>query len=128
VTFQELIRQIVGSFDPERLAAVTKTSGWSITKVFGYRAERESEFQPVGRFTASDAADILASIDAAAPSNQLHVAVIDETDRLTSSETRLQLAELLKLLGDRGVRLTLIFTGVGNDLDEILGSHPSSFR
>lgn len=128
VTFQELIRQIVGSFDPERLAAITKTSGWSITRVVGYRAEKESELQPVGRFTASDAADMLAAIDAASPSNQLHVVVIDEVDRLTSADTRLQLAELLKLLGDRGVRLTLLFTGVGNDLDEILGHHPSSFR
>lgn len=128
VTFQELIRQIVESFGPERLAAVTKENGWSISKIVGFSSNTKSMMQPISRFTASDAADALAAIDEKVGVNQLHIVVVDETDRLASDETRRQLAELLKLLGDRGVRLTLIFTGVGDDLDSILGHHPSSFR
>ncbi len=54
--------------------------------------------------------------------------MVDEIERPESNEIRKQLAELLKLLGDRAAKLTFIFTGVGKDLKQMLGSHESSFR
>jgi hypothetical protein len=72
-------------------------------------------------------ADVLASLDNDLK-NTIRVVVIDEVDRIQSKDALRDLAELVKLLGDRGARITFIFTGVGADLDEILGAHQSSFR
>ena len=56
------------------------------------------------------------------------VIVIDEFDQIDSEKERRLFANFLKDLGDRGVKLKLIFTGVAQSLTELLGSHESSFR
>lgn len=74
----------------------------------------------------SDAIEVLKEIC------QLHsespVVVVDEVDRITNEEELDKFADLLKQIGDKRVDLKFIFTGVGNTLDEILGSHRSAIR
>lgn len=55
------------------------------------------------------------------------VAVIDEFNLLAAAE-RPKFADLLKLLGDKKVKLKLIFTGIGESLSELLGANESAIR
>ena len=56
------------------------------------------------------------------------VCLIDEFDRVTDSRTRTQLADAIKQLSDRDVPLQFLVVGVSENLDEILGQHPSIQR
>ena len=56
------------------------------------------------------------------------VIVVDEVDRISSDIELEKLSDLIKQLGDKRVPLRMIFTGVGDSLDEILGRHASAFR
>lgn len=126
-TFHEILRQVVEVFDPKRLAAVQKQAGWSFAQYFGVSRSTSETYQAPTTLSVSTAAEILSCLDEEydAP---VRVVVIDEMDRLTADGIKRQFAELVKLLGDRGAKITFIFTGVGKDLEEILGHHPSSFR
>ena len=128
-TFDDLMRQIIGVFKPSRLNTIVKSSSFKFGSWLGFDVSlgKQESVTPPPKLTAPLAADILASLDDD-QSNNLRVVVIDEVDRLVDPNVRLQLAELVKLLGDRGAQMTLIFTGVGTDLEQILGAHPSSFR
>lgn len=54
--------------------------------------------------------------------------VVDEVDRIASDIELEKLSDLIKQLGDKRVPIRIIFTGVGESLDEILGRHASAFR
>ncbi|TVT66464.1 MAG: ATP-binding protein [Pseudomonas sp.] len=56
------------------------------------------------------------------------VVIIDEFDQIESEVERKLFATFLKDLGDRGVNVKFIFTGVAKSLEKLLGSHESSFR
>ncbi|MFJ3463719.1 hypothetical protein [Achromobacter spanius] len=54
--------------------------------------------------------------------------LLDEFDAIPDVAQRNLFAALLKGLGDRGVNLKFIFTGVGRSLEELLGAHLSAQR
>ena len=56
------------------------------------------------------------------------VFVVDEFDRVTDLETRTRLADTIKLLSDRGVKLYFMVVGVSDTLEQIIGQHPSIQR
>lgn len=56
------------------------------------------------------------------------VCLVDEFDRVTDGHTRSQMADTIKQLSDRDVPLQLLIVGVSENLDEILGQHPSIQR
>lgn len=56
------------------------------------------------------------------------VCLVDEFDRVTDSVTRTQLADAIKQLSDRDLPLLFLLVGVSDNLDEILGQHPSIQR
>ncbi len=64
----------------------------------------------------------------AALSCDLAVFVVDEFDRVTDLETRTRLADTIKLLSDRGLRLYFLVVGVSDTLEQIIGQHPSIQR
>lgn len=76
--------------------------------------------------TVSDGVDLLTEI--AAVHSDSPIVVIDEFDTIGSLEERAKFASLLKHLGDRGVSLKLIFTGIGSSISELLGAHASASR
>jgi len=53
---------------------------------------------------------------------------IDEFDRVRDDELRNQIAEAIKNLSDAGARVTFLIVGVADDLDQLLGKHPSIQR
>lgn len=56
------------------------------------------------------------------------VCVVDEFDRVEDAATRTRLADTIKQLSDRDVPLLFLIVGVSDNLDEILGQHPSIQR
>ncbi|WFN55591.1 ATP-binding protein [Dickeya lacustris] len=54
--------------------------------------------------------------------------VIDEFDRIISLEEKEKFGTLLKQLGDKKSPVKIIFTGIGDSLNELLGGHASSSR
>jgi hypothetical protein len=56
------------------------------------------------------------------------VCVIDEFDRVEDEATRTRIADAIKQLSDRDADLLLLIVGVSDNLDQILGQHPSIQR
>ena len=78
---------------------------------------------PAGAFGATDLAEALRHL------TDRHVIFrIDEFDRVRGEEIRNQIAEAIKNLSDVGARVTFLIVGVADDLDELLGKHPSIQR
>lgn len=126
-TFDEVMRLLIHVFDKKRLATIQKQWGFNGQGWIGFSSGSQETYHPPAAISVSNAAEILSSLDDDR-SNYLRVVVLDEMDRISDDAVRGQFAELVKLLGDRGAKLTIIFTGVGSDLKEILGRHESSFR
>ncbi len=89
-------------------------------------AEAEKCFDsllPSADFGPRELSDVLSLL-----TNTRVILFIDEYDRVTSDLFRNQLAELLKNLSDRGARVSIIILGVAQNLDQLLGYHPSIRR
>lgn len=56
------------------------------------------------------------------------VCVIDEFDRIEDVATRTYFADTIKQVSDRGVGLSFVIVGVSENLEQILGQHPSIQR
>lgn len=56
------------------------------------------------------------------------VFILDEFDRLDDTETKAQLALLLKLLSDMRSRVRLLFVGISGDVNELIDVHASVRR
>jgi archaellum biogenesis ATPase FlaH len=56
------------------------------------------------------------------------IIVIDEFDAIQDPEERYKFAEFLKKMGDSGVYVPIIFSGIAGSLDDVLGGHQSSIR
>ena len=56
------------------------------------------------------------------------VCLVDEFDRIEDDATRTRLADTIKQLSDRGVALLFLLVGVSENLEQILGQHPSIQR
>ena len=76
--------------------------------------------------TIGDAVGLLAEI------GKLHsrapIIVLDEFDTISDISERSKFAALIKSIGDQGVKIRFIFTGVGSSLDTLLGAHASASR
>ncbi|HYC45664.1 MAG TPA: ATP-binding protein [Burkholderiales bacterium] len=56
------------------------------------------------------------------------VVVVDEFDRIQSTEERGRFADLIKQLGDKRIPIHFIFTGVAKTIEDLLGAHASAVR
>lgn len=78
---------------------------------------------PSGGFSVTQLADVLDEIGGT------HVLmVLDEYDRVTAEDVKNKLAELIKNLTDMGSPVTLFIIGVAENVDQLLGKHPSIQR
>lgn len=78
---------------------------------------------PEGNFSVTELNDVLSEIQGA------HVLLIlDEYDRVVNEDLRNKLAELIKNLTDSSAPVTLFIVGVSEDVDHLLGKHPSIQR
>lgn len=91
--------------------------------VHGRTAGTFDERLPPGPFTVSQLAEVLDEIAGT------HVMmVLDEYDRLASEDVKNKLAELIKNMTDKGSPVTLFIIGVAENVDQLLGKHPSIQR
>jgi Cdc6-like AAA superfamily ATPase len=82
-----------------------------------------AQLLPAGAFGATELAETLRHL------TDRHVIFrIDEFDRVRGEEIKNQIAEAIKNLSDVGARVTFLIVGVADDLDELLGKHPSIQR
>ena len=86
-------------------------------------AEGCEQALPDRELRAADVPNILHHL-----SCKLIVFVIDEFDRITDQQTRTRLADTIKLLSDRGIRIHFMIVGVSATLEQIMGEHPSIQR
>jgi Cdc6-like AAA superfamily ATPase len=56
------------------------------------------------------------------------ILVLDEYDRITNEATKNKLAELIKNMSDASAPVTILLIGVAENVDELLGRHPSLRR
>jgi hypothetical protein len=73
-----------------------------------------------------DAVNVLSEV--AAIHSERAIVVLDEFDRMERLDQRKLFADLVKQLGDKKVKLKIIFTGVGKSLIDLLGAHESAIR
>jgi len=76
--------------------------------------------------TINQAANLIAECAATRSGNT--VVIVDELDRIKSSEAKSQIAELIKRIHDMRIDIKLVMCGIGKTLDEIIGSHLSASR
>lgn len=87
------------------------------------RAEGVEAALPHGELRPRDVVDLLPQLTC-----RSLVCVIDEFDRVDDQITRTRIADTIKQLSDRGVRLCFMIVGVSENLDQILSEHPSIQR
>ncbi len=78
---------------------------------------------PPGPLKPRDVADFPSRIDC----REL-VCVVDEFDRIEDAQTRTLFADTIKQISDRGIGLSFVIVGVSENLEQILGQHPSIQR
>jgi Cdc6-like AAA superfamily ATPase len=81
------------------------------------------ELLPTGSFSVTELNDVLGEIQGAHA-----LLVLDEYDRVNNEELRNKLAELIKNLTDSAAPVTLFIVGVAENVDQLLGKHPSIQR
>ncbi len=87
------------------------------------RVENFEQLLPERAIGVGDLVEIFARI------HERHVIVIiDEYDRVVSEEVKNKLAELIKIMSDLAVPVTLLLIGVADDVRDLFGKHPSLQR
>ena len=109
--FRNFLRRIPGSFLAEGLGAGSR------------RIENFAHLLPEGQFGVHELVEIFARV------HDRHVIlIVDEYDRIVSEEVKNKLAELLKIMSDASVPVTMLLIGVADDVRELFGKHPSLQR
>ena len=115
VTFEEifrnLLRRVPTSFLAEGLGVGSR------------RVENFAQLLPEPPYAVSDLVDVFARIH-----DRHCIFIIDEYDRVTGEDVKARLAELIKIMSDAAVPVTLLLIGVADDVRELFGKHPSLQR
>ncbi len=109
--FRNFMRRLPGTFLAEGLGAGHR------------RVENFAHLLPEGAFGVTELIEVFARI------HDRHVIlIIDEYDRVESEEVKNKLAELMKIMSDASVPVTLLLIGVADDVRHLFGKHPSLQR
>lgn len=92
---------------------------------FGLRADEYTK--AIDLLSATPTPRAVAALLARADRDDV-VFILDEFDRLDDTETKAQLALLLKLLSDMRSRVRLLFVGISGDVNELIDVHASVRR
>ena len=87
------------------------------------RSEGCEQILPERDLRAADVANILDHLTC-----DLLTLVVDEFDRVADQQTRTRLADTIKMLSDRRIRIHFMIVGVSDTLEQIMGDHPSIQR
>lgn len=118
LTFEEIFRHFLKKIPSTYFRS---TSGSAFTQINTFQSF--AELLPRESFSVTELNEVLGSI------HGTHVLMIlDEYDRVTDEDFRNKLAELFKNLSDSSINVTLLVVGVAENLDQLLGKHPSIQR
>lgn len=127
-SFSAIVRDIAGQLDGRsmfRALDKTITAGAKAGVVEASYSTRETQRELAGLDLNSATAAISEAVAGRADKS---VIVIDEFEALPTIEDRHLFAELIKQISDRGVRVSIIFCGIGKSLDDLLQGHNSAHR
>ena len=123
-TIEEIAERILRRAGGRRDFELTHTVNLRLYKLQIKDTERSISIPTIdSMFTAVDVLEEVVGVHSSRP-----VVVIDEFDLIESVAERAKFAHFLKDLGDRGVNVKFIFTGIASSLYQLLGDHESSFR
>lgn len=123
-TIEDLADRVIKKASGKRNYNVTQALDVKFYSIEWNKEKQEIAIPAVNSmYTAVEAIEEVCKFHSEAP-----VIVIDEFDQIDSENERRLFANFLKDLGDRGVNVKLIFTGVAQSLTKLLGKHESSFR
>lgn len=115
-----VMKSLAGSYEH----TITQTLNIKIYSISWKNTTKKIEVPKVdSMYSAVNATEEIAKYHSEQP-----VVIIDEFDQIESDTERKLFATFLKDLGDRGVNVKFVFTGVATSLEKLLGSHESSFR
>jgi Cdc6-like AAA superfamily ATPase len=121
ITFEEMFRNFLRDI-PLPYRGV-QGRGESVKSTAARAGGNFASLLPPGNFGATELAEALRHL------TDRHVIFrIDEFDRVRDENVKNQLAEAIKNLSDVGARITFLIVGVADDLDDLLGRHPSIQR
>ena len=115
-TFDSLMRGLARDLPPALLAA-------RVSRATGAEAEGCEAALPDGELRPRDVAALPGRLACRGL-----VCLIDEFDRVVDPTCRTRLADTIKLLSDRDAPLLFLIVGVSENLEQILGQHPSIQR
>jgi Cdc6-like AAA superfamily ATPase len=75
-----------------------------------------------------DVGDVKRLLSLASRNGAIVLIILDEFDRVTSSDLRKQLVDTIKLLSDQSVPVTVLLVGVADDVNEVIEEHASVER
>ncbi len=123
-TIEEIAERILRRAGGRRDFEVTHTIDLRVYKLQLKGVERSISIPAIdSMFSAIDVLEEVVGFHSDRP-----IVIVDEFDQIESSVERAKFAHFLKDLGDRGVNVKFIFTGIASSLYQLLGDHESSFR
>jgi hypothetical protein len=120
-SFESLMRGLMRDLPPSLLAALP--SGPDGNSRYDAESDGCEAALPSGELRPSDIVMVTQRLNC----REL-IFVIDEFDRVEDPGTREKLSDTIKQLSDQDVSLQLLIVGVSENLDQILGQHPSIQR
>lgn len=123
-TIEQLADRVIKKANGKRIYNTTHSLDLKCYKVKVQSIEREINIPNINSMYAA----VEAMEDVCNAHSETPVIVIDEFDQIESSDERKLFSIFIKDIGDRGVNIKFIFTGVGLSLKNLLGDHASSFR
>lgn len=123
-TVEEIAERILRRSGAKRPTSIDHTLNLKIYKVTVKERDIEVSLPQIdSMFSAVDVLEEVVKLHSSLP-----VIVIDEFDQIECPKERADFAHFIKDLGDRGVNVKFIFTGIASSLYQLLGDHESSFR
>jgi hypothetical protein len=110
--FRALLRRVPASVMGDRAGAPGRTGITTFEQLL-----------PPGEFGPPELVEVFEKLQ-----NKHAILIVDEYDRVTDEIAKGKLAELIKNMSDASAPVTIILIGVAENVDELLGKHPSLQR
>lgn len=114
-TYEEMFRRLLSSLPASFLDRSARASNPNV--------ERFDQLLPQGAFGPTDVTQILSFV-----ALEHVIFIFDEFDRVQDAEIKNQIAETIKNLSDISARVTFLIVGIAENLEELIGKHPSVHR
>lgn len=125
----QLLRDIAIRCLPSRdvVEQATKKSGMKFASLLGAEVQKEIKTGHIPQINSMNEALAIVSY-VATLNRKTPVIIIDEFDVIEDEDTRRAFASFLKHISDQEIPLRFIVCGIGDSLDEMIGSHLSTGR